>query len=75
LLDDGRIRIHIRELEDLDPDPGGPKTYGSDRSGSATLVEDIHSVGSVTCGGSERILQEAVSTWIVHDDPELFLDL
>ncbi len=23
---------------DPDPDPGGPKTYGSDGSGSATLV-------------------------------------
>jgi hypothetical protein len=22
----------------MDPDPGDPKTYGSDRSGSATLI-------------------------------------
>jgi hypothetical protein len=27
-------------LTDPDPDPGGPKTYGSDGSGSATLVEE-----------------------------------
>jgi hypothetical protein len=25
----------------MDPDPGGPKTYGSDRSGSATLLYSI----------------------------------
>jgi hypothetical protein len=31
LLDGRRIRIR-------DPDPGGPKTYGSDGSGSATMV-------------------------------------
>jgi hypothetical protein len=24
---------------DPDPDPGGPKTYGSDGSGSATLIK------------------------------------
>ncbi len=28
---------------DLDPDPGGPKTYGSDGSGSGTLIFKIMS--------------------------------
>ncbi len=41
-LNDRRIRIRIRTrvryLWLTDPDPGGPKTYGSDRSGSATLL-------------------------------------
>ncbi len=45
---DPRVRIHTKMLwirntaylwlEDPDPDPGGQKTYGSDGSGSATLV-------------------------------------
>jgi hypothetical protein len=49
MLDDRKIRIRIRTSDyrvmDLDPDPGGPKTYGSYGSGygfrseSATLVK------------------------------------
>jgi hypothetical protein len=37
LLDDRRIQIRIRISDQMDPDPGGPKTYGSCGSGSATL--------------------------------------
>ena len=36
LLDDRRIRIYL-SLIDPDADPGGPKTYGSYGTGSATL--------------------------------------
>ncbi len=42
LLDDRKICIQIRSrirISDvMDPDPGGPKTYGSYGSGSATLL-------------------------------------
>jgi hypothetical protein len=30
---------YVPLTNDLDPDPGGPKTYGSDGSGSATLLK------------------------------------
>ncbi len=36
LLDDGRIQSQIRTDADADPDPVGPKTYGSCGSGSDT---------------------------------------
>ncbi len=31
-------------IEDTDPDQGGPKTFGSGGSGSATLIETIRSL-------------------------------
>jgi hypothetical protein len=34
---------------DPDPDPGGPKTYGSDRSGSATQVGTQQSYVLAVC--------------------------
>jgi hypothetical protein len=45
----------------MDPDPGGPKTYGSDGSGSATLESSLSSVvdpdpHSFCCPGSGSVL-------------------
>ncbi len=44
MLDYRRIRCRagsVPHAMDLDPDPGGPKTYGSSESGSATLANII----------------------------------
>jgi hypothetical protein len=41
LLDDRRIRILISELMDPDLDSGGPKTYESYGSGSASLNDSL----------------------------------
>ena len=63
LLDDRRIQIRISDW--WDPDPGGPKTYESYGSGSATLLADWR-----------LFLKSTVKKWLGwperrrHDRPE-----
>ncbi len=85
LLDNGRIRLLIRlRTKMMDPDPGGPKTYGSYGSGSITLSTLIRnptkyciSGGQVRLGkrGDLRRGEQAVMEAIVEKVPVLGQDI
>jgi hypothetical protein len=51
LIDDGRIRIQVRiriRTKMTDPDPGGPKTYGSGSTALAYSMNILHFIQDST---------------------------